>query len=98
MPQAGQGMRELHQPRAPFRVAILGKTLILGSSLLNIRFGDPLAMYALLAQIVRFLPTPPAQNGVAGRLMESAGARAGHNPQQAQELRVAACAYLRVVR
>lgn len=55
-------------------------------------------MYALLAQITRFLPAPPPQNGVAGRLMESAGARAGHNPQQSQELRVAACAYLRVVR
>jgi hypothetical protein len=59
--------------------------------------GD-LAMYALFAQIARFLPAAPAQNGVARRLMESAEARAGTDPRQAQELRVAASAYLRVVR
>lgn len=37
-------------------------------------------------------------NGVAHNLMERAEARAGRNPQQAQELRSAACAYLSVVR
>jgi hypothetical protein len=30
--------------------------------------------------------------------MECAESRAGRNPQQAQELRIAACAYLSVVR
>ncbi|WP_177218912.1 hypothetical protein [Polaromonas sp. OV174] len=37
-------------------------------------------------------------DGVAGQLMERAQAGAGRNPQQAQELRRAACAYLSVVR
>ena len=58
-------------------------------------------MYALFARIARFLPSkqPPAVlNGVAHRLMEHAEARAGHDSQQARELRGAACAYLRVVR
>jgi hypothetical protein len=58
-------------------------------------------MYALFSQIVRFFPAfppPSAQAGVARKLMESAEARAGSNPQQAQELREAAFAYLRVVR
>lgn len=58
-------------------------------------------MYALFAQIARFLPTAPAQaegEGVAQQLMERAEARAGLSPQQAQELRSAAFAYLSVVR
>ena len=55
-------------------------------------------MYALFAQIVRLLPQAPAANGVALRLMESAEARAGTDPRQAQELRDAASAYLSVVR
>lgn len=58
-------------------------------------------MYALLAQIARFLPTAPGPagaDGVARQLMESAEARAGLNPHQAQELRNAAFAYLSVVR
>ena len=58
-------------------------------------------MYALFSLIARFLPAfaPPLPTaGVARRLMESAEARAGSNPQQAQELRQAAYAYLRVVR
>jgi len=58
-------------------------------------------MYTLFAQIARFLPSAsrvaPAQ-GVARNLMERAEARAGRNPQQAQELRTAAYAYLSVVR
>jgi hypothetical protein len=58
-------------------------------------------MYSLISQIARFLPaatrgTPV--NGVAHNLMERAEARAGRNPQQAQELRTAAYAYLSVVR
>ncbi len=64
------------------------------------RYGGP-AMYALFSQIVRFftaLPPPFAQVGFARQLMESAEARAGSNPQQAQELRQAAYAYLRVMR
>lgn len=58
-------------------------------------------MYALFSQIARFFPAfaPSASTaGVARRLMESAEARAGSSPQQAQELRQAAYAYLRVVR
>jgi hypothetical protein len=55
-------------------------------------------MYALFAQIARLLSAEPAPAGVARRLMESAEARAGHSPEQAQELRRAACAYLSVVR
>jgi len=55
-------------------------------------------MYALFAQLARLLSVAPAATGVARRLMESAEARAGYSPQQAQELRHAACAYLRVVR
>lgn len=59
--------------------------------------GDPV-MYALFAQLARLLKATPAAPGVAARLMESAVARAGTNPQQAEELRIAASAYLRVVR
>lgn len=55
-------------------------------------------MYTLLAQIARLVAPAPAPAGVARRLLESAGSRAGHNPQQAEELRQAAYAYLRVVR
>jgi len=59
-------------------------------------------MYRLIAQIARFF-LPLAQgfvpvHGVAHNLMERAEARAGRNPEQAQELRSAACAYLSVVR
>jgi hypothetical protein len=55
-------------------------------------------MYALLAQIARLLSAAPVPTGVARRLMESAEARAGYSPHQAEELRSAAYAYLRVVR
>jgi hypothetical protein len=58
-------------------------------------------MYALIAQLARTIAraTPHAsQDGIARGLMESAEARAGTSPAQAQELRAAACAYLRVVR
>lgn len=55
-------------------------------------------MYALLAQIARLVSPAPASVGVARRLLESAEARAGHSQEQAQELRRAAVAYLRVVR
>ncbi|MDP3673011.1 MAG: hypothetical protein Q8R69_25385 [Telluria sp.] len=55
-------------------------------------------MYALFAQIARLMTAAPAPTGVARRLMESAEARSGYSPQQAQELRRAAYAYLRVVR
>ncbi|CAN7385084.1 hypothetical protein [Polaromonas sp. LjRoot131] len=58
-------------------------------------------MYSLFAQIARFLPSAAGVapvNGVAHNLMERAEARAGRNPQQAQELRDAARAYLSVVR
>ncbi len=58
-------------------------------------------MYQLISQIARFLPstaTAAPVHGVAHSLMERAEARAGRNPQQAQELREAARAYLRVIR
>ena len=58
-------------------------------------------MYTLLSQIFRFLPLSPALapvHGVAHNLMERAQAGAGRNPQQAEELRRAARAYLSVVR
>jgi len=55
-------------------------------------------MYALLAQFARLVSVAPVPTGVARRLMESAEARAGRSQQQAQELRCAASAYLRVVR
>ncbi|MCJ7798466.1 MAG: hypothetical protein MUP33_01665 [Polaromonas sp.] len=60
-----------------------------------------LDMVRLISTIARFLPFPSSQapvSGVARQLMECAEARAGRNPQQAQELRIAACAYLSVVR
>lgn len=58
-------------------------------------------MVRLLSTIARFLPFASSRttaSGVAHQLMECAEARAGRNPQQAQELRIAACAYLSVVR
>ena len=58
-------------------------------------------MFALFAPISRFFSaTKPvaSRNGVAQQLMDRAEARAGTDPQEAQELRGAAYAYLRVVR
>ncbi len=56
-------------------------------------------MYALFAQIARFLPTKAVETtGEARHLMESAEARAGHDSHEAQDLRIAACAFLSVVR
>ncbi|MBA2960631.1 MULTISPECIES: hypothetical protein [Ramlibacter] len=51
---------------------------------------------ALLTQLL----APPAEPGAdpARQLLERAGARAGHSPRQALELRQAAQAWLRVVR
>ncbi|HSV36889.1 MAG TPA: hypothetical protein VLI46_15110 [Ramlibacter sp.] len=58
-------------------------------------------MYTLFALLARWLQRgtgTPVSGGVARRLLESAGARAGSDPRQAHELREAASAYLRVVR
>lgn len=59
-------------------------------------------MNSFIAQIARLISpseqATPAVDGVALNLMERAEADASRNPQQAQELRSAACAYLRVVR
>ncbi len=58
-------------------------------------------MNTLLQRIARFLPffrTARTDDSVAHQLMESADACAGTNPHDAQELREAASAYLRVVR
>jgi hypothetical protein len=58
-------------------------------------------MYALFSQIARVFT--PGRNrighaAVPRQLLEKAEARSGSNPRQAQELRRAALAYLRVVR
>jgi hypothetical protein len=58
-------------------------------------------MYFLFARIAAFLPfirRGTSTPGVARNLMEAAGARAGRDPRQAQQLRRAARAYLSVVR
>jgi len=58
-------------------------------------------MNTLFEHIARFLPTfrtVREDEGVAHQLMESADACAGTSPHDAQELREAASAYLRVVR
>ena len=61
-------------------------------------------MNRFFAQLLRLNPSVPAigvaqaPEGVAQNLMERAEAKAGRNPQQAEELRIAACAYLSVVR
>jgi hypothetical protein len=57
-------------------------------------------MFALFAPIARLFTAVngPVSTGVARRLLESAGARSGHDSRHAQELRTAAYAYLRVVR
>lgn len=61
-------------------------------------------MNRFFAQLSRLNPLVPttgaaqAPEGVAQNLMERAEARAGRDQQQAQELRIAACAYLSVVR
>ena len=57
-------------------------------------------MFSLLAPLARLLQP---QAAVAARdplqqLMERAGARAGHDPHEARELREAAAAWLRVIR
>ena len=65
-----------------------------------------LAMNSLLKQISQFASWKPFPSTTALRqgddlansLMERAGADAGRDPHQAQELRSAACAYLSVVR
>lgn len=58
-------------------------------------------MTTLSAFFARLFPVAVpalAQEGIAQQLMQRAEARAGQNPHQAQELRDAARAYLRVVR
>jgi hypothetical protein len=57
-------------------------------------------MFALFAPIARLFTESnvPVSAGVARRLLELAGASAGHDARHAEELRSAAYAYLRVVR
>ena len=57
-------------------------------------------MNSLFAALARLLPTAAqaAQADLPHVLFERAGARAGHSPQDARELREAAVAYLSVVR
>lgn len=58
-------------------------------------------MFRMLSNIARFISSPgtvaPASD-VAHQLMERASAGAGRDPRQAQELRVAARAFLSVIR
>jgi hypothetical protein len=54
--------------------------------------------FSQISQLFSLGAKPATQGGVARQLMETAEARAGSNPQQAQELRRAASAYLSVVR
>ena len=57
-------------------------------------------MFPVLVSLARLLQPQGAalSRDPLQRLMESAGARAGHDPQQARELREAAAAWLRVIR
>ena len=61
-------------------------------------------MTSIFSHIAHFINPPIVANGVspadgvAKNLMERAEAEAGRNPHRAQELRSAACAYLRVIR
>jgi hypothetical protein len=58
-------------------------------------------MVRLLSLIPRFLPKSAAfapSGGLARNLLERAEANCGRNPRQAQELRSAALAFLRVIR
>jgi hypothetical protein len=56
------------------------------------------ALFAPIAQLISARRGTAPTAGIARRLFESAGARAGQDARQAEELRVAAAAYLRVVR
>jgi hypothetical protein len=58
-------------------------------------------MSSLFAPLARWLhpqAVPASTLDPLQHLMERAGARAGHSPQQARELRQAASAWLRVIR
>ena len=57
-------------------------------------------MFSLIAQVARFFfsSVDTAQASPASLLMESADVRAGHDAHHAQELRVAASAWLSVIR
>lgn len=57
-------------------------------------------MFSLLAPLVRLLHPQAvfAARDPLQQLMERAGARAGHDPHQARELREAAAAWMRVIR
>lgn len=57
-------------------------------------------MFSLFAQVARFFSSSAdaVTSSPASILMESADVRAGHDAHQAQELRVAASAWLSVVR
>ena len=57
-----------------------------------------LRLIAQFAQSLTQTPTVAPVDGVAQQLLERAEARAGRDPQGAQELRSAASAYLSVVR
>ena len=78
----------------------LGITLILDSSLHPAPLRQRNIMSSLFAHVARLLQTPAATvpASPAAALMESADLRAGLDAHHAQELRVAASAWLSVVR
>jgi hypothetical protein len=81
-------------------LAKLGKTLILWLSQL-FTLSSAFDMFRLLSQVSRFLPKLAGfapVNSLAHNLMERAEDASGRNPRQAQELRRAALAFLRVIR
>lgn len=58
-------------------------------------------MFRILSKIAAFIAFnnhPEVAGNVARQLMERAESGAGRDPRQAQELRIAAIAFLRVVR
>lgn len=57
-------------------------------------------MFSLFAPLARLLQPQAvfAARDPLQQLLERAGARAGHDPQQARELREAAAAWMRVIR
>jgi hypothetical protein len=67
------------------------------SSPLTRRPAHAFVMFHLIVLLARFLRSPDAPSHAAG-LMQDADARAGLDAHHAEELRIAASAWLRVVR
>ena len=78
----------------------IGKTLNLQVTTIQRTVGAPSIMSSLVAQFARLFASAPTPHpsSPAAALIESADLRAGVDAHHAQELRVAACAWLRVIR